>query len=111
MRGQVKKSDLLKLSAILIVYLVGVVQVGIVGTVSAQDPTALSHLQPLAHTEQAQLAANDGTPGDSFGNAVAISNNTAVIGAARQPSQANRGGLTSSCAMAQAGRSNKNFFH
>ncbi|MDQ3665657.1 MAG: hypothetical protein M3410_03485 [Acidobacteriota bacterium] len=92
MRTQVTKSELLKLSAILIVYLLGVVQVGIVRTVSAQDPTNLPpDVQPLLHTQQAQLTANDGASGDFFGNAVAISNNTAVVGASRQPSGNRRG--------------------
>lgn len=87
MRTQATTSELIKLSAILIVYLLGVVQVGIVRTVSAQDPTG-----PLAHTQQDQLTASDGAANDHFGNAVAISNDTAVVGAVRQPSQANRGG-------------------
>jgi hypothetical protein len=83
MRTQVTKSELLKLS-VLIVYLIGVVQVGIVRTVSAQDPTDLPLVpEPLAHTQQAQLTASDGTTGDNFGNAVALSNNTAVVGAVR----------------------------
>lgn len=83
MRTQVTKSEVLKLSAILIVYVLGVVQVGIVRTVSAGDPTNLPDLQPLLHTQQAQLSASDGTTGENFGNAVALSNNTAVVGAVR----------------------------
>jgi hypothetical protein len=92
MRTQVTKSELLKLSAILIVYLLVVVQVGIVRTVTAQDPTHLpSVVEPLSHTLQAQLTANDGASGDFFGNAVAFSNNTAVVGASRQPNGNRRG--------------------
>ena len=47
---------------------------------------------PLASTLQMELTANDGTANDNFGNAVAVSGNTALVGANRQPSQNNRGG-------------------
>ncbi|PYS68134.1 MAG: hypothetical protein DMF69_21055 [Acidobacteria bacterium] len=87
MRNQKTKSEIFTLSGVLILYLFGVVQVGIVHTVSAQD---LLDAQP--HANQARLAANDGVTLDSFGNAVAISNNTAVVGAFGQPNQNNRGG-------------------
>ena len=59
--------------------------------VMAQDNVAPPAEGPFSHTQQAQLTANDGTMNDNFGNAVAISGNTAVVGAYRQPSQNNRG--------------------
>ncbi len=88
MRIQMTKSQLLKLSAIIIFYILAVVQV-VELTVSAQDPT--NPQMVLSHTLQAQLTANDGASGDFFGNAVAISNNTAVVGASRQPAGNRRG--------------------
>ncbi|PWT93941.1 MAG: hypothetical protein C5B55_03610, partial [Blastocatellia bacterium] len=47
---------------------------------------------PLTPTQQSRLTASDGTQNDNFANAAAISGNTALIGANRQPSQDNRGG-------------------
>jgi len=88
MGTQTTKSQLLKLSAIVIFFILAVVQV-IELTVSAQDPTDPQTV--MSHTFQAQLTANDGVAGDFFGNAVAISNNTAVVGASRQPNGNRRG--------------------
>jgi hypothetical protein len=41
---------------------------------------------------QTQIAPSDGAANDNFGNAVAVSGNTGLVGANRQPSQGNRGG-------------------
>ena len=91
MRPKITKLEPLKFFAILLVCLFAVLQNGVVRRVSAQDPATGRDIRPLSHTQQAELVASDGTAGDSFGNAVAISNNTAVVGASRQPSQNNRG--------------------
>lgn len=92
MRVQITKSEMFTLSAILIVNLLVVVPAGLVWTVSAQDPFVALNGPQLSQTNQARLAANDGISFDSFGNAVAISNNTAVVGAFGQPNQNSRGG-------------------
>src|SRR5215831_11497925 len=47
---------------------------------------------PSALTQQTQVTASDGAANDNFGNAVAVSGNTALVGANRQVSQNNRGG-------------------
>ncbi len=70
MRIQVTKSELLKVSAILLVYLLGAVPVGILRTASAQDSTNPLDAQPFSHTQQAQLTANDGTANDNFSNSL-----------------------------------------
>jgi hypothetical protein len=64
---------------------------GCLPNVMAQDQGAAPQT-PLASALQAELTASDGTANDNFGNAVAVSGNTALAGANRQPSQANRGG-------------------
>jgi Calx-beta domain/FG-GAP repeat/Domain of unknown function (DUF4214) len=61
------------------------------GAVLAQNAVAPPDEVPLAFTEQQQLVAGDGTAFDNFGSAVAISGNTAIVGAFRQPSQNDRG--------------------
>src|SRR4030095_47256 len=88
---QVTKSELLKFSVIFCVGLLAVVQVGTSRPVSAQDPTALGDIRPLAHTQQAKLVASDGRANDNLGNVVVIRDDIAVVGASRQPSQNNRG--------------------
>ena len=87
----VTKSPLLKFSGISFICLLAIMQVGTSRKVSAQHPEAVRDIRQLSHTQQAKLVASDGSAGDSFGNAVAISNNTAVVGASRQTSQNNRG--------------------
>lgn len=62
-----------------------------VGTVMAQENSALSGITTEALSQQARLVANDGTAGDNFGNAVAISGNTAIVGANRQSAQNDHG--------------------
>src|SRR5215831_15095659 len=64
----------------------------------AQSAVVPPDEQPF-HAQQAQLVASDGAANDNFGGgasavetAVALSGNTAVIGAWRAPSQNNRGG-------------------
>src|SRR6476646_2014239 len=91
MRLQITKFGLLKFSGIFFICLLAIMQVGTSRRVSAQHPEAVRDIRPLSHTQQAKLVASDGSAGDSFGNAVAISNNTAVVGANRQTSQNNRG--------------------
>ena len=91
MRLHVTKSELLKFSGISFICLLAIMQVGTSRKVSAQHPEAVRDIRQLSHTQQAKLVASDGSAGDSFGNAVAISNNTAVVGASRQTSQNNRG--------------------
>ena len=92
MRTQVQRFKMIRTSAVLFVCLLALVQIGTKRTVSAQGPTAQTGIQPSSHTQQARLVASDGAINDSFGNAVALSNDTAVVGASRQPSQNNRGG-------------------
>ena len=66
--------------------------------VSAQEPAGSLQL-PMAYAQQAQVTASDGAPNDSFGEGgntmhgegVAISGDTAIVGAWRSPSQDNRG--------------------
>lgn len=88
MRSQVRKSMSKKLCAILI----GIVQIGFQSPTAAQAPHNLPDGQTPSQPTQNQLLASDGVSFDSFGNAVAISNNTAVVGAFGQPNQNNRGG-------------------
>ena len=81
MRIQMTKYELVKLSAILMVCLLGIVPVGRVRKVSAQDSTNLPDVRPLAFTQQVKLSANDGIANDNFGNAVAITGDVIVVGA------------------------------
>jgi len=67
-------------------------------TALAQSALVPPDEQPF-HAQQAQLIASDGAANDNFGGgasavetAVALSGNTAIIGAWRAPSQNNRGG-------------------
>ena len=91
MRLQITKFGLLKFSGIFFICLLAIMQVGTSRRVSAQHPEAVRDIRQLSHTQQAKLVASDGSAGDSFGNAVAISGDTAVVGASRQTSQNNRG--------------------
>jgi hypothetical protein len=98
MRTKLTNAELLKLSAILFIGLLAVVQVGVIRKVSAQDPAGGQDvLSPF--TQQSILTASDGAANDSFGEGgndmhgegVAINGDTAIVGAWRAPSQNNRG--------------------
>lgn len=91
MLNQLPRFELLRTFAVLFVCFLALAQIGTKRTVSAQDPRTRSDINVASHTQQPRLVANDGTANDSFGNAVAISSDTAVVGASRQTSQNNHG--------------------
>jgi len=75
-----------------LIFIVGLMLIPVSMTNAMAQQTGSAPQAPLAATLQTKLTASDGTANDNFANAVAISGNTGLVGANRQPSQNNRGG-------------------